>query len=174
MPRENAAPEQGSPQSDMFEPAATVSDAPRRESPQDETPAYESPYRGTLREEGNAESYQDQTPVPPPAPAPAAPQRVYTTPPRSFQAVSQHDESAEESHRPNRRRRQHAESEAAQEPPLQLVETQSAPQPAAVEDQTAHRRKPRRRRGSQSANEPLQLVETQGTVEPGTDNIPAP
>ena len=85
--------------------------------------------------------------------------------------MSEHDqvESAEQGHRPNRRRRQgeHASSEAQQ---LQMVETQAPVQMAPeAEDELPRRTKPRRRRGGQSANEPLQMVETTHE-EPRTDN----
>jgi len=117
------------------------------------------------------EPQPDEAPVSaPPAPAP---QRVYTTPPRSFQVVSQHDEAAEEAHRPNRKRRDPGSPLAAAEPALQLVETQAEPQPAVMEDELPRRTKPRRRRSSQSEGGPLQLVETQPTAEgSGTDSAP--
>jgi hypothetical protein len=145
----------------MFEPPAAVNEMPRHEAP---------------REETRAESYQDQTPVPPQAaPAASAPQRVYTSLPLSFQAVSQHDEVAEEPHRPNRRRKHHGSDETPQEPALQLVETQASPQPVMGDD-LPQRTKPRRRRGSRSENEPLQLVETQPSSAEASnvDNPPMP
>ena len=160
MPNQNAAVE-ASPQSEMFEPPAPVNEMPRHEAP---------------REETRAQSYQGEAPVPlPVAPAAPAPQRVYTSPPLAFQAVSQHDEVAEEPHRPNRRRKHHASNETPQEPALQLVETQAAPQPIAMGDELPHRTKPRRRRGSRTESEPLQLVETQPSAEASNvDNPPMP
>lgn len=161
-PRENAVAD-ASPQSEMFEPAASVNETPRPE-----TPRYEE-----ARGEAKAESHQGETPVPPPAaPAAPAPQRVYTSPPLAFQAVSQHDEFADEPHRPNRRRKHHASDEAPQETALQLVETQAAPQPVVMEDELHRRTKPRRRRGSQTASEPLQLVETQPSTETSSPDTP--
>jgi hypothetical protein len=160
MPNENAAAE-ASPQSEMFEPAAPVNEMPRHEAPRAET---------------QAESYQDLTPVPQPAaPAAPAPQRVYTSPPLAFQAVSQHDEAAEEAHRPNRRRKHHGSDQMPQEPALQLVETQAAPQPVVMDGESPQRTKPRRRRGSRTESEPLQLVETQPSAEASNvDNPPMP
>jgi hypothetical protein len=146
----------------MFEPPAPVSERPRPHAAPEET---------------QDDSWQDRKPVPPAAPAedaaPAAPapQRVYTTPPRSFQAVSQHDEAEDTAQRPNRRRRQHAADEVPVAAPLQLVETQAAPESLSLEDSLPKRTKPRRRRSSQLANEPLQIVETQSSVEAsGGDN----
>lgn len=89
-------------------------------------------------------------------------------PPAAIHAVSEFDDSAEEAHRPARKRRQ---SEAAAPAPaaLELVETRSeAVAPAMVEDDFPRRTKPRRRRGGEVANEPLQLVETQ----PGSETAP--
>lgn len=91
--------------------------------------------------------------------------------PVAFHAVSEHDqvESADDAHRPNRRRRHGAEG-SEQAPPLQLVETQAPVQMAPeAEDDTPRRTKPRRRRGGQVDAEPLQLVETQNE-EPRPDN----
>jgi hypothetical protein len=92
----------------------------------------------------------------------------------AFQAVSQHDEATEEMHRPNRRRRHGAESQAAEPPALQLVETQApAEAPAAEEDDLPRRTKPRRRRGANaSQSEPLQLVETH--AQEGSQDNPTP
>lgn len=102
------------------------------------------------------------------------PQRVYTSPPLSFQAVSEHDEAADESHRPNRRRRPHT-AEATLPPTLELVETQAAAPPVGMESESPRRTKPRRRRGSQSENGPLQLVETQASADAAkADNPPTP
>jgi ribonuclease E len=81
-------------------------------------------------------------------------------PPRTFQAVSEHDAVEEEAHRPQRKRREAAHAaEQAQE--LQLVETQAEAAPIAVEDEAPHRTKPRRRRSGPVEAEPLKLVETQ-------------
>lgn len=155
----------------MFEASAPVSDTPRREAAQPQ----EAP-----REQVEDDTWQDRKPVvpAPSAPVPSAPapapQRVYTTPPRSFQAVSQHDETSDETHRPNRRRRAHAPGDEPAPPALELVETQAEPQPIAMDDALPHRTKPRRRRGSQSASEPLQLVETQPSTENSSADPPTP
>jgi hypothetical protein len=130
----------------------------------------------TPTQEASAESYQDQTPLPPAETAPVqapAPQRVYTTPPRNFQVVSQHDEVAEDAQRPNRRRRHHGSDEAPAPVALQLVETQVEPQPLVVDDALPRRTKPRRRRSSQTESGPLQIVETQSSAgAAGADNPP--
>jgi hypothetical protein len=124
-----------------------------------------------------AEAYQDQTPVPPPAPAP---QRVYTTPPRTFQEISQHDEVAEAPQRPQRRRKHHdaqdlPQEAAPQQTALQLVETQvDVPPPAVMEDELPRRTRPRRRRGQSTGSEPLQMVETDPAAARNPDNAPAP
>jgi hypothetical protein len=86
--------------------------------------------------------------------------------------VSQHDDEAEDAHRPNRRRKHHAADGTPQEPALQLVETQAAPQPVVMDDALPQRTKPRRRRDSRSASEPLQLVETQPSTEKSNAEVP--
>jgi hypothetical protein len=100
-----------------------------------------------------------------PAPAPVF-KPAPSAPPVAFHAVSEHDAVTEESHKPVRRRKDHVEG-AAQEPSLQLVETQVEVQPAvlAADEEPARRSKPRRRRGGPVESEPLMLVETQ----PGAD-----
>jgi hypothetical protein len=152
----------------MFESSAPVNDTPPHEAQRFEPPRHEA-----RDEETPAESYREAAPVAPAAPATPAPQRVYTSPPLAFQAVSQHEDDAETPHRPNRRRKHHAADEAPQEPALQLVETQAEPQPLAMEDELPRRTKPRRRRSSHSESEaPLQLVETQPSTEPSNADIP--
>ena len=87
-----------------------------------------------------------------------------------FHAVSEHDqvESADEAHRPSRRRK--GEHASAEKQPLQMVETQAPVQMAPdAEHDLPRRTKPRRRRGGQAAPEPLQLVETTHE-EPRQDN----
>jgi hypothetical protein len=98
--------------------------------------------------------------------APAVP----PAPPAAFHAVSEHDDSAEEAHRPARRRRAEGEAAAPAPAALELVETrdESIAPPVVVEDELPRRTKPRRRRGGGVAEEPLQLVETQ----PGSDTAP--
>lgn len=90
----------------------------------------------------------------------------------AFHAVSQHDEAADESHRPVRKRRQERGSGAAGEAPLQLVETQAAAIEVPMEDDLPRRTKPRRRRGTDIPNEPLKLVETQPGDEQRIDTQP--
>jgi hypothetical protein len=88
--------------------------------------------------------------------------------------VSQHDETVEAEHRPQRRRRHGQEDAAPAQAPLQLVETQvPVPPPSEPEDELPRRTRPRRRRGGSAAPEPLQLVETQGDANAG-DNAPTP
>jgi hypothetical protein len=108
--------------------------------------------------------------IAPPPPKPA----IAPVPIAAFHAVSQHDEAADEAHRPVRRRSRTAgESGASQEPALQLVETQAAAIDAPLEDALPRRTKPRRRRNSDAASEPLKLVETQPGAElPRTDGQP--
>ena len=86
----------------------------------------------------------------------------------AFHAVSEHDAVVEESHKPVRRRKDHAQA-TAQEPSLQLVETQVEVQPAALapDEGLPRRTKPRRRRGGPTESEPLMLVETQ----PGAETV---
>lgn len=97
------------------------------------------------------------------APKPVKPALVPPAPPAAFHAVSQHDEVADETHKPVRRRRQGAEGGGLQEAqPLQLVETQVEVQPITLESDEPRRPVRRRRRGGGSAeSEPLMLVETQ-------------
>jgi len=108
----------------------------------------------------------------PVASAPAVP----PAPPAAFHAVSEHDAVVEESeaHRPVRRRRQGAGTEAGESSSLQMVETQapvtSAP---AVGDELRRRTKPRRRRSGAKQDEPLQMVETQPGTDSRTDGTPA-
>ena len=84
--------------------------------------------------------------------------------------MSEHDQvgSAEEAHRPARRRKgEHASAEAQ---PLQMVETQVPVQMAPdAENELPRRTKPRRRRGGPAMPEPLQMVETTHE-EPRQDN----
>jgi hypothetical protein len=109
---------------------------------------------------------------PPPVHIPAVP----PAPAAAIHAVSEHDGAEEDSHRPTRRRRKAGDEEQeAQASGLQLVETSSAPVPAAVEDELPRRTRPRRRRSGAEAPEPLQLVETQGVPEGQLpDNPPMP
>jgi hypothetical protein len=127
--------------------------------------------------EARTEATQEQTPIAPvPAPAPRAPAA-----PVAFHEVSEHDAvpAEEGAHRPVRRRRRGAESDAAGEQAnaLQLVETQAeavASAPVSEAEEEARRPVRRRRRSSAPADAtPLQMVETApGTEAPG-DN-PAP
>ncbi|MGZ5063682.1 MAG: Rne/Rng family ribonuclease [Usitatibacter sp.] len=96
-------------------------------------------------------------------------------PPRTFQAVSEHDAAEEaEARRPQRRRRKDG-STIDEQPQLQLVETQAEVAPLPVEDELPRRTKPRRRRSEPVAAEPLMLVETQANAEAQrTDGNPAP
>jgi hypothetical protein len=91
-----------------------------------------------------------------------------------FRPVSEHDESAGEEHRPQRRRK-HGHDEAPPVPSaLQLVETQApVQQPSEPEDDLPRRTRPRRRRAGPAVPEPLQLVETDGNAKAG-DNPPTP
>ena len=75
--------------------------------------------------------------------------------------MSQHDDVAEEMHRPVRRRKPSDADAASQASALQLVETQAAPATSPTDDELPHRTKPRRRRGAAPDAEPLKLVETQ-------------
>jgi hypothetical protein len=95
--------------------------------------------------------------------------------PVPFQAVSQHDESQDDAHRPNRRRRPASAGSDAQQPQaLQLVETQIEAPVASMDDDLPRRSKPRRRRSGATENEPLQLVETQPGSEPRPDTSQTP
>ncbi len=94
----------------------------------------------------------------------------------AFQAVSEHDESEAEMHRPQRRRRHSESDHASQQAELQLVETQSEARsiPEAGDD-LPRRTKPRRRRSEPMEAEPLKLVETQpGAEAHHPDNPPTP
>lgn len=95
-------------------------------------------------------------------------------PPRTFQAVSEHDAAGEESHRPQRKRREAAHAED-QPQELQLVETQAEAAPISVEDGAPQRTKPRRRRSGPAEAEPLMLVETQANADAQrADGTPTP
>jgi hypothetical protein len=90
-----------------------------------------------------------------------------------FHAVSQHDETGEEPHRPQRRRHHQGLAEVAPAP-LQLVETQVEVQPvASLEDELPRRTKPRRRRGALADTGPLQLVETEAADTQAGESPPA-
>jgi hypothetical protein len=111
-------------------------------------------------------------------PAPAAPAYVPPAPLTAFaafHAVSEHDEVAEEAHRPVRKRRQPGVAGSDQPAPLQIVETQAATPPPIAEDELPRRTKPRKRRGASADSEPLKLVETQNVGEaPQADTPPTP
>jgi ribonuclease E len=93
--------------------------------------------------------------------------------PVAFQAVSQHDESEPEMHRPQRRKRLSESDQASQQSELQLVETQSeAPAIPEADDDLPRRTKPRRRRSASTEAEPLKLVETQPGAEAHPDSTP--
>jgi hypothetical protein len=108
----------------------------------------------------------------PPVHEPVAP--VIRSQPVAFQVVSEHDEVVDETHRPSRRRRHGADAQVAEQPPLQMVETQAAAEATPLtEDDLPRRTKPRRRRGAgASPSEPLQLVET--THGTDADNASSP
>ncbi|HXZ49568.1 MAG TPA: Rne/Rng family ribonuclease [Usitatibacter sp.] len=135
----------------------------REERPRDERP------RGESRGPERARSEEAALPPAVPAPVPAAPAV-------SFHAISEHDEVVEEPHRPQRRRRHPAaEAAAVEQPPLELVETQSAPTEApASEEDLPRRTKPRRRRAAAADSGPLQLVETAAGEGPSGEVPPAP
>jgi hypothetical protein len=98
-----------------------------------------------------------------------------SAPPRTFQAVSEHDAVAEDAHRPQRKRRESAAEAAQQQQALQLVETQAEAVPLPVDDEAPRRSKPRRRRSGNVEAEPLMLVETQGNADSQhPDGAPTP
>jgi hypothetical protein len=107
----------------------------------------------------------------------AEPKHVYTQQapaPVAFKAVIQHDDTEEDAHRPQRKRR-HPSDEADQPQPLQLVETQAEAAPLPVEDELPRRTKPRRRNRSGSAQaEPLMLVETEPGAATPPESPPTP
>jgi hypothetical protein len=119
-----------------------------------------------------AETTRDpaETMAPPSTPA------IPPVPPAAFHAVSEHDAVAgsdSEPHRPVRRRRHGAETEASVgEAQLQMVETQAPTTAPVIEDELPRRTKPRRRRGGSTQEEPLQMVETQPGAET-RDGTPA-
>jgi ribonuclease E len=95
--------------------------------------------------------------------------------PIAFQAVSEHEDSVDQPHRPSRRRRHESGDASSQQQELQLVETQLEARVSVVEDDLPRRTKPRRRRGGPAESEPLQLVETQPTGEPQRpEGMPTP
>jgi hypothetical protein len=105
------------------------------------------------------------------APTPRKP-TIAPVPMAAFKPVSQHDEMAEEAHKPVRRRRNPDGSSHSEEPPLQLVETQAEAIAVPADDELPRRTKPRRRRGGDAPSEPLKLVETQPGAEQRTDGQP--
>ncbi len=167
-PRENFAGDDAK-NRELFEPSTPRSEEPRfvanaapereephRESRREEAPDHEEPPRHVepRREEPRAQ------PV-----AAAA-----FVPPAAFHAVSQHEETADQSHKPVRRRRTPDGESATQASSLQLVETQAAVVSTPSEDDLPRRTKPRRRRGGSTEAEPLMLVETQKSTD--TDKPP--
>ncbi|MGE5096854.1 MAG: Rne/Rng family ribonuclease [Betaproteobacteria bacterium] len=142
--------------------AAPVHEEPRRrERPPQRAPLAEQPpqHAPLVEQPQSAHEEEPARPQAPPALPPA--------PPTAFHAVIQHDDTEPEPHRPVRRRRHHAEGEAAPAPDqLQMVETQVETPPPAVEEEPQRRTKPRRRRGEQVESGPLMMVETGGSNTP--------
>ncbi len=102
--------------------------------------------------------------------APPMPPAIPAVTPTAYHPVIQHSDAEEEdAHKPVRRRPRAGGSSNANEPSLQLVETQVEAQPLPVEDELPRRTKPRRRRSSSVEAEPLKLVETQPGSEPRQD-----
>ena len=91
---------------------------------------------------------------------------VPPAPPAAIHAVSEHDAVEEETHRPNRRRRQDGAPATPAPAALELVETSGQAAALPLEDELPRRTKPRRRRSAVASNEPLQLVETDGETQP--------
>jgi ribonuclease E len=183
-PRENFAVESASP-ADAIENRAARLESARDAAPQREpgnvmperhaeiegAPMYDPRHdeESTPQPEPVLERAQELTPV-------HEPKLAYSSaaPPRTFQAVSEHDAAGEESHRPQRKRREavHAEDQPQQ---LQLVETQAEAAPISAEGDAPHRSKPRRRRSGSVEAEPLMLVETQANADaPRADGTPTP
>jgi ribonuclease E len=152
-PRDGQSIEAASP-ADAIESHAAEIESARAEVPADVVPVHEPRH--------------EAKPTPPLHEPVAAPSHE----PVAFRAVSEHDqvEVVEESHRPNRKRR-HSESQASDQPSLQMVETSGPAQATQVEDEAPKRTKPRRRRGGSAQSEPLQMVETH-PEEPRQDNTP--
>jgi ribonuclease E len=183
-PRESFAVESASP-ADAIESRAARLESARDEAPQrepgnvmperhaeiEDAPMYDPRHdeESSPRPEPVLERTQELTPV-------HEPKLAYSSaaPPRTFQAVSEHDAAGEESHRPQRKRREAAHA-ADQPQELQLVETQAEAAPIAVEGEAQHRTKPRRRRSGPVEAEPLMLVETQANADAQrADGTPTP
>lgn len=184
-PRENIAVEAASP-ADAIESRAARLESARDAAPQRE-PGNVMPERhAELEDAPMYDPRHDEESAPQPEPVLERtqelkpvhePKLAYSSaapPPRAFQAVSEHDAAGEESHRPQRKRREAAHAEA-QPQELQLVETQAEAAPISVEDDAPHRTKPRRRRSGPVEAEPLMLVETEGNAEAQrADGTPTP
>ncbi|HUQ28300.1 MAG TPA: Rne/Rng family ribonuclease [Usitatibacter sp.] len=174
-PREGFATEavEASPAHAMESPAPELESAPAaHHEPVHHQPVHHEPVEDAVQERYDPQVHEREPEEPP---VRHTSSHGTLAAPAAFKAVSEHDETAEESahHHPKRKRR-HAEGEAAAAQPLQLVETQVEAPVVPVEDELPRRTKPRRRRSQAADNEPLKLVETQPGAQVSQDGAPTP